>query len=55
MAFRGITLRGVSQLWGRIQELCAGGLFERDVVINGQSFLGTRDPLKLTTTQLVYG
>lgn len=54
--YRGITLRGLRKLVGRIKEICAAGHFDQDVVINGAAFKGIEgDFARLTTTQLVYG
>ncbi len=53
--FKGITLRGLRKLVGRIKELCASGHFDEEAVINGTTFKGIGgDYEKLTTTQLVY-
>ena len=50
---RGVTLRGLRHLEGRVKQLCAEGTFKESREIDGKVYEGTDEYQSLTTKQLV--
>jgi len=53
-AVRGVTIRGLKAFAKVVTRLCSDGVFNRDQMIDGQLYTGTKDYQELKTAQLVH-